>query len=322
MTEAIPRIQLGLAVYNGEKYLAETLDSILAQTYQDFELIISDNASTDRTRKICVSYAAKDRRIRYYRNRINLGFAPNYNRVFRLSTSEYFKWADYDDMLEPEFLAASIEALDSHPESVLCYPKVKIIDSTSAIVDVHDPQPDTSSCWPGERFRQLIMAPSLAIQTLGVIRRRAILKTALYESYPSSDEIFLAELAFMGPFHEIPERLLRIRLHDEQSTRGALTMQRARVSFYDTSLRGKIILPKWRYFGGCLRAIRRAELNRTERLRSYRVMAEWLLVPAHFRAMGKDLYYAARAHLARAVAGVVPGTHRQLVELSEFELQE
>ena len=86
------RVSIGLPVYNGEKYLEQALISILSQTYTDFELIISDNASTDRTQAICREYAAKDPRIRYYCNEENLGAAPNHNRVFELASGEYFKW--------------------------------------------------------------------------------------------------------------------------------------------------------------------------------------------------------------------------------------
>ena len=102
------RVTIGLPVYNGETYLEETLDSILNQTYTEFELIISDNGSSDGTRLICEEYAAKDDRIKYYRSVKNLGAAPNYNRAFELSSGEYFKWADYDDPLAPEFLSKCV----------------------------------------------------------------------------------------------------------------------------------------------------------------------------------------------------------------------
>ena len=99
-----PRVSIGLPVYNGENFLEFALDSILGQTFQDFELIISDNASTDATESICRRYAAKDSRIRYYRNPNNQGAAQNYNRVFALARGEYFKWAAHDDVCKPNYL--------------------------------------------------------------------------------------------------------------------------------------------------------------------------------------------------------------------------
>jgi glycosyltransferase involved in cell wall biosynthesis len=102
-----PRLSIGMPVFNGEKYLKEALDSILAQTYSDFELLISDNASTDRTEQICREYAAKDRRIRYYRNEKNIGAPKNFNRVFELSSGKYFRWATFTHpSAKPNYLAA------------------------------------------------------------------------------------------------------------------------------------------------------------------------------------------------------------------------
>src|SRR5512141_2931759 len=118
-----PRISIGLPVYNGEKYLELTIKSILAQSFTDFELIIADNASTDRTQEICQIYAARDRRIRYLRNEQNLGAAPNHNRVFQLSSGEYFKWSGYDDLIKPDFLAKCIDILDRNPSVAICMPK-------------------------------------------------------------------------------------------------------------------------------------------------------------------------------------------------------
>jgi hypothetical protein len=115
--------------------------------------------------------------------------------------------------------------------------------------------------------------------------------------YPSSDEVFIAELALQGRFREIPERLFNLRIHPEQSTRGENKAERRRVSWFDTSLAGKIVLPKWLYFLGCLRAIKNASINSQERFLCYLQMGRWLLIPAHFRAMGKDLLLAGRSIL-------------------------
>ena len=124
----MPRVSIGLPVYNGEKFIREAIDSIFSQTFEDFELIISDNGSTDRTQQICQAYAAQDLRIRYYRNKKNIGAARNYNLVFELASGEYFKWAAHDDLCAPEYLERCVEILDRDPDVVLCYPKTSIID--------------------------------------------------------------------------------------------------------------------------------------------------------------------------------------------------
>lgn len=292
MSDKRPRVSLGLPVYNGQKYLEETLVSILNQTYSDFELIISDNASTDQTQTICRSYMAQDRRLRYYRNERNLGVAPNYNRVFALSSGEYFKWADYDDLLAPEFLSRCVDVLDQEPTVAVCFHSVQLIDEHGAFLEDYATTPDTTSHRAHIRFRNLILYPRRAIQAMGLMRSEIIRKTGLHGSYPSSDEVFMAEMALYGQFRELPDRLLAVRVHPEQSTKGALASQRNRVLFFDTSLQGRIVLIKWLYFAGCLRAIRHAPLRVFERTCCYVYMIRWLLMPQHFKSMSKDLLLA------------------------------
>src|SRR5262249_36899823 len=147
-----PRVSIGMPVYHGEPFLKEALDSILAQTYSDFELIISDNASTDRTQEICTAYAAKDKRIQYSRNDKNLGAAKNYNRVFELSSGEYFKWAAHDDICAPDFLVRCITVLDQDPSVVLCYPREIGIDEQGKFLGNRPYKLDTSLTKPSERF--------------------------------------------------------------------------------------------------------------------------------------------------------------------------
>ena len=118
MSSSTPKVSLGLPVYNGENFIAQAIESILAQTFTDFELIITDNGSTDRTPKICEAYAARDRRVAYSRNPENLGAAPNFNRAFALSSGRYFKWVAHDDLIAPEFLARCVKVLDNDPSVV------------------------------------------------------------------------------------------------------------------------------------------------------------------------------------------------------------
>ena len=96
-----PKISIGMPVYNGENYLAQALRAILSQTFTDFELIISDNASTDATQRICETFAAEDSRVRYFRNSRNIGIEPNFNAAFEPARGKYFMWTAHDDLLEP-----------------------------------------------------------------------------------------------------------------------------------------------------------------------------------------------------------------------------
>ena len=125
------QVAIGLPVYNGARYLTEAIESILAQTYSDFELIISDNASTDETEAICRHYAVQDQRIRYVRNAENIGGLANFNHTFRLSNHPLFKWTAADDAYHPEYLERSVRLLKAQPEAVFAFTKVQLIDDSS-----------------------------------------------------------------------------------------------------------------------------------------------------------------------------------------------
>src|SRR5581483_5806722 len=151
------RVSLAMPVYNGERYIEETLRSLLAQDFKDFELIITDNASSDRTEEICRQFAAREPRIRYVRNERNLGAAANYNLGLSLATGEYFKWCAHDDLLSPNCIGALVSALDRTSGAVLAFPKTECIDETGALIPMVGVQlPDTTNLTPAQRFMREI----------------------------------------------------------------------------------------------------------------------------------------------------------------------
>ena len=155
MTDNKPQLTIGLPVYNGQNYVRQAIESILVQTYRDFELIISDNASTDKTPEICREYL-KDPRVRYYRSKRNNGGAWNWNRVFELSSGVYFKWAAHDDTMSPEFVERCIRELEKDPTIILCHSKDAIIDENSKVIGAYDLGDIQDSEKPHERFRELL----------------------------------------------------------------------------------------------------------------------------------------------------------------------
>jgi glycosyltransferase involved in cell wall biosynthesis len=199
----MPRVSIGMPVYNGERFLAEAIESILAQTFTDFELIISDNGSTDSTPAICERYARLDSRIRYYRNEVNLGAAPNFNRAFHLAQGEYFKWAAHDDICLPQYLERCVETLDADAQAVLCYPRTWGINADGTRDEQFTARLDTSSLRvesprPHLRFSDMIHRYHLCHQVFGLFRRQVLARTPLIQPYTGSDRVLLAVVALYG----------------------------------------------------------------------------------------------------------------------------
>jgi glycosyltransferase involved in cell wall biosynthesis len=239
-----PRVSIGFPVYNGEKFIRQALDSLLGQTFTDFELIISDNASTDNTEVICREYAQKDKRISYYRQEKNLGAGPNYNQVFELSRGKYFKWAAHDDLCAPEYLAKCVAILDRDPSVVWCHSQTIFIDddgltipfdtSKDGFVDKygnlfrkHDRDRDLDSAEPYVRYREILSATRWCFEIFGLIRTDALKqilqvdryqRTEIMGPYYGSDKVLLAELSLIGRYIEISEPLFFRRCHSNQSS--------------------------------------------------------------------------------------------------------
>lgn len=268
----MPRVSIGLPVFNGEKYLPESLDSVLAQTYGDFELIISDNASTDRTAEICNEYALKDQRIRYSRNESNLGAAANYNRVFRLATAPYFRWVSHDDLSAPELLERCVDILDRFPDVVLCYPKTVVIDAAGRPITKHEDDLHLRQERPHERLSKYISAINLANSVFGLIRSDALRRTRLIGPYSGSDLILLMELCMIGKYHEIPAYLFFRRDH-EGNVRKLPIEERGK--WFDPNLRKSFVSPRTMLVVEMFRAVKQADLAPYEKMLCYMQIRRW-----------------------------------------------
>jgi glycosyltransferase involved in cell wall biosynthesis len=289
-----PRVSIGVAVYNGEQFLAGTLDSLLAQTYRDFELIVCDNCSEDQTEEICLSYAAKDARIRYHRNSSNVGAARNFNLAFTLSEGEYFKWSGADDLCAPEFIEHCVEVLDRQPEVVLSYPRTTWIDENAAPIKLYEDQLNLSFLSPHERLTHLLWSIRQCNANFGLIRSGIMRRTKLFGSFPNSDVPFLAELALYGKFIELPEPLFFRRVHSLSVHRYPTALER--MVIFDPASLSKIRFPNWQLFGAYFSAIHRVPIGFSERFRCYACMHIWLR--RWGRSLLQDIVSAARASLA------------------------
>jgi glycosyltransferase involved in cell wall biosynthesis len=217
MSPSKPLVSIGMPVYNEERYIREALESLLSQSVKDFELIISDNASTDRTGEICLAYAAKDSRVRYYRMETNLGPIANFNRVIQLSNADYFFFASGHDLWHESFIARCLEILERDPSVVLCYPATRWIEPDGRLGDV-------MTGWWGTSFIDTRrMARTIRFVTVlwgvggycypiqGIMRSDTLKRTGLMRKTIGPDVLVIHELALLGAFVELPEPLLYTR---------------------------------------------------------------------------------------------------------------
>ena len=305
-----PKVSIGLPVYNGERYLAAAIDSVLAQTLDDFELIIVDNASTDATGTITRRHAACDARIRYVRNATNLGAAPNFNRAFQLATGAYFKWLAADDLIEPDYLMRTVAALDADPEAVLCTTKVGVIDEEGRRIDSFDIPLRTDSVQPTARFYDLLMVWHNCFDIFGLIRTAALAQTPLIGSYVAGDSVLLARLGLQGRFVTIPDFLFLSRRHAEQSNQMHATGDKrsadhhAYTAWFDASKAGQFMLPQWEILQEYNRSINEAPLSIQERMVCRLYLARWAV--RYRQPLLTDLRMAA-AYLRRRTLMTAPG---------------
>lgn len=299
-----PKVSIGIPVYNGEQFIADALDSILAQSFEDFEVVICDNASTDRTEEICRSYEAKDERVRYSRNGRNIGIVANFNVAFYLSRGRYFKWAAHDDLLASQYLEKCVAVLDSMPSVVLVTPRVGLIDVDGTPVQfdeaqnvfitkygekVHpiDPPRDYGLHSPTLRFREVVLHLRLSVLTAyvyGLVRADALASTQLHRSYVGTEKVVVAHLSLLGRLYEVPEQLFFWRMHPEhvgatrapQASRTQIADIAEVTKKMDPRFSGKVAFMGPRQVAGYLWAIRHAPIGPGARARCAMAVAEKL----------------------------------------------
>jgi glycosyltransferase involved in cell wall biosynthesis len=271
---AAPRLSIGLAVYNGENYLAESLEALLGQSYEDFELIISDNASTDGTADICRRYGKQDSRIRCVRQPRNIGLAPNHNFVFEQARGELFKWASHDDLYARDLLQRCVDALNEHPHVVLAHSWTAIVDDSGAVVKLLEYPLATASSRGPERFRSMLFANG-GDDVYGVMRADVLRRTALHGSHHHADRTITTEIALQGPFYQVPDWLYFRR--DHQGRPGPSL--RTRCANMDPRRADRLRHPAVRLYGeyilASVTAIRRSPLSAADRQECYRYLAQW-----------------------------------------------
>ena len=213
-----PLVSIGIPAYNVERYLARALDSLLDQSIADFEIIISDNASTDGTGAICEAYARRDPRIRYLRQQRNIGAPRNWNAVVHESRGIFFKWASASDLCSPVMLEQCVTAMQADAGIVLCYGKTQFIDENDLPLDIYEGELGFEEERPSDRMAKICNHMTVNNLQCGVFRLDALRRTQLDRLYPSGDLALMAELTLYGRFKLLPTVLLYRRQSRETAT--------------------------------------------------------------------------------------------------------
>jgi len=250
----LPLLTICVPVFNGERYLAQCLDSLLSQTFREFVLVISDNASTDHTASLCRHYVQADSRVRYRRNETNIGMYPNISLLLRSAQTPYVKLATADDFWAPTMLEDALKHLETDPSLVLCFPKMVQVDGAGREIGRYERPLNLLDADPIKRFKSVLTDLGLVYQLMGVMRTSVALATLPFMNQPGADGVYLAELTLYGRLLELPHYQYFRRFHEESSSwdRSSESHQIQRVLGVGT---GRIRLAGWKYHLGLIQRL-------------------------------------------------------------------
>jgi len=248
------RVTIGVPVYNGERFLRQCLDSLLAQTYRDFVLVISDNASTDGTQQICEAYARADRRVRYHRNRVNIGLYGNFNLLLERVRTPFVKLSSADDFWAPTMLADAMEEMERDPSLALCHPRAVLVDEHGREIRRYERSLQLMEDDPAVRFRRVLAELGLVNQLMGVMRTAVVRSMLPLMKQPLADSVFVAELSLHGKIMELPKFQYFRRFHEQCSSwdRESESHQLKLVASGGTQ---RLRLATWKYHWGLVRRV-------------------------------------------------------------------
>jgi glycosyltransferase involved in cell wall biosynthesis len=296
-------LSIGLPVRNGERYLGRTLACLAKQDFEDVDVLIADNGSTDATEDIARAAAAADGRIRYVRHDRDIGVAANHNFVFTQTSGEYFAWLASDDEFDPRFFSRMIEILRNRPDAAAAMSRVRVIDSNSDTLEYADEPISADDPDPVRRFSEMASFSHYCQFHYAVARRRAIERTRLLLPFWGGDRLYCAELALAGPLVRDPEPLFFIRQHETRTSNRAIHNDWEVIRFYLTPSGSRAVTL---HYARQLRAtIDRAELSPADRRRANRALVSWGLrnSPKLARSLGRASYELVTQPYAKARAG-------------------
>jgi len=279
----VPLLTVGMPTFNAQQTIRASIDSLLGQSFADFELVISDNASTDGTWAIVEDYMRRDARVRGIRQARNIGANANYSAVFLEARGRYFKWASSNDVCAVDFVRACIECLEADPDVVLAAPRTCLFDSDVEHCTKYGKDIACMQSSPADRF--IHAGSRLALNNVmnGVVRLDALRRTRLIEHYPGADVVLIGHLALLGKIALLDEHLFFRRMDATTATR--MMSEAAVLRHHYPSETWRSRLPSWRLALGWLRVAMGAPISAPEKWRAIR----WVL----------RMTYWNRAHMAQ-----------------------
>jgi glycosyltransferase involved in cell wall biosynthesis len=245
-----------MPVFNAEAWLVPALDCLQKQTFGDFELIVSDNASSDNSLGIVEEYARRDKRIRVLRQTRNIGANGNYRAVLAAASADLFKWAAANDLCAPRFLERCVDAMQKRPDVVLAYPRTLLFEHESSDGVLYDHDFALDSDDRSKRFADLLATMLLNNAMNGVIRRRALERILPLGTFRSADILMMCELALLGKYALVDEPLFYRRMSAAAATslRSAIEADKHLVPTAKRPLRWQ----NWKYQLRMVRIVMRA----------------------------------------------------------------
>jgi glycosyltransferase involved in cell wall biosynthesis len=268
-----PTVSIGLPVFNGERFLAQALNALLAQTFTDFEIIVSDNASTDSTPEICERFVRTDARVRYVRQAQNIGAPRNWNAVVHEAKGQFFKWASANDYCNECFIEQCLKVLEANSRAVLSFGETILVDQeTGQTTDYHG-DIEISDARPSDRFKRVCSSLKLNNAQSGLIRLDLLRKTGLDRPYQGGDLVLMCELALYGCFVRAPASRLYRRVGSE-SMSSLLTSSELQ-AFVDPMAKAGSQFVKWRQHRDRVAAIAHASIGIGEKLACFGTAARY-----------------------------------------------
>lgn len=267
------QVMIGLPIYNGGAHLALAIESLLNQTYRNIRLLISDNASTDSTERVCHAFAELDSRVKYLRLDRNIGGIENHQRVRELIKSPYFMWAAGDDIWEPTYIEECMRVLMADADVVVAYTLNAEMDEEGQPLRVVEPGPRLDTDDAVARFAALTDINSVIEPFYGVIRTEQLRRAARLCLHPGFDRILFAELSLYGKLRQVPNPLYRRRRHAGQSS--AYPSMRSRYRWANPNRPRRLVWPHFEYLLHFASTARRAAPNLHILMGCWRHLAHW-----------------------------------------------